>query len=266
MNIHNNLLSWFLNCFTIGRFLRGGPIMRTWVLVPGLMSILIFPGMVLADPTCLAGTVATVMAQGSCTIGDKTFNFNGTDGFGGSTGIFPASITFTPLVSPNNPGFELSGLPPAVSAAGTSQDVFFYDYFSVAAPGGQQITSINVTLNGVVQDGTTSFEESFAEACGTRNCADNIYKADFSPTTVKTDVISPSSNLFNGDFQLDNSSSTGSNALGGTTGFTSADFRFQESATSTTPEPPTLLLFGTGLLALGRRSRKFFLRASVHPE
>ena len=83
-----------------------------------LATLLLVPGFVRASPTCVTGSLASVISLGSCTIGDATFSFNPTTfgvWFPGLTtsdsvkGPAAADVTFTPLVSPTSAGFNLAG-------------------------------------------------------------------------------------------------------------------------------------------------------------
>jgi hypothetical protein len=80
------------------------------------------PTVAIADPLlpCVAGTVATVLAQGTCTIADTIFDFTSYRfiNFGNvSSPNSTADVTFMPLAGdPLNPGFRLAG--PFDSSAG----------------------------------------------------------------------------------------------------------------------------------------------------
>ena len=98
------------------RYSKAGTSNLVWIFLTCLVLALLAPRPASADTApCTVGTVATVIAQGPCTIGDETFEFT-TNYSGGYTDvgnpfktdytITPDQLSFTPLNSSTSPGIE----------------------------------------------------------------------------------------------------------------------------------------------------------------
>src|SRR5215471_17029751 len=76
---------------------------------------------------CQSGTLANLTAQGDCTIGSLTFNFQTASLYHGLPGSLPtdeSGIGFVPLVAPGMQGFRLTGPLSASGGAGTADSTY----------------------------------------------------------------------------------------------------------------------------------------------
>lgn len=125
-----------------------------------------------ADVACAPGTVASVLAQGSCTIGDKTFDFTAFRDVrqGIATANYATTILFTPLTG-QNPGFRLGG---AVAAAGSyGYDASVVDFKVFTTSGASWI--LGLTATGDPATLPNLYGESDAEAYGSMQSPLGLY-------------------------------------------------------------------------------------------
>lgn len=212
--------------------------------------IAIFSGISRAD-SCAAGSFSSLLGT-SCMIGDKTFTFNAGNS-DGDPSILPALI-FTPESTPTSAGFNISGFPGASSAVDQPNARYFIDFFT-AVPSSGTITSFTATLNGVSQDDPNDSTQESSAFLNDPSFAEDQYFSS-GGTTNHTQFVGGSEPTFGaggfGYFELKNSS-----ANGGSTSFTSADFVFNESTTTTVPEGSELAMLGISALGmLGGALRK----------
>lgn len=202
---------------------------------------------------CGSGSYADYITSGfNCTIDDKTFsNFqysysSNPPGFG----VPPGSVTVTPIMTPGDPGFQFStGWHASTSSGVQTQDSLFQFTVNVN-PGGNLITDVSLSMGGagfsgtgsVIIDetvclgatfpacsgGTVDFLEVFRDSSGTKTF-DSISFAGVSEVDVQKDV-------------LIDAGTNGSASLSLVTN--------QFSEGGAVPEPGSILLFGSGALAL----------------
>jgi len=226
--------------------------------------ILTAAGAARAD-TCGTTTLNNILGT-TCTIGDKTFAFAAT---GASfTGITSNQIIFTAdTTNPLAPGFTLSlatGGPFSVSSSGSSQSQIDANInYTVSVTNGTasllgstfSLGNATVTLSGASGDNgitdITNFLGSLSGASveafiqcmvpvGPSGCSTST-----GPTTV-TGVGTFSSPQVSALGQAGFEVLTDGNA---SASFTSATYDFNESASTTVPEPSTLLLSALGFAA-----------------
>jgi len=214
-------------------------------------------------PPCAGPTLQDVISLGLCTIGDKTFDFvSGSGGLenaetGATITLTASQLSFTPVNGASGPGFQIDGLPGTTSTTATAQYNFFIGTFSVTAPSGQEITATPVMLNGAVVVATNGFSRSQAELS---NSAFDFYGGSGTVSHISGAGGGFPETSFSGTFTLENQSnqttagSVGSDAAS----FLNAQFNFTELPAST-PEPSSLLLFGSGLLMTAGALRRKWL-------
>jgi hypothetical protein len=243
---------------------------------------LCLPNQSYAAPICPTDTIANIVALGSCTIADTTFTFGpptlaghqvwDTPPFAGTSQLGPSGslVIFTPQVSADSPGFNLSG-PFAVTGGfsckfgsglcgdGNLASVQF-GYFGVSAPEGSFITGTGLDLFGaVVTQGASERDNNLGNLVSVgMSGGPNVYMTGAGETQLSDSVIfsDPVPSLLSIGFfnTWDRSGDTSSVAQ-----FSSVTFSFDVAGsqeTSPVPEPTSLLLVASGVVTAGVRRWK----------
>jgi hypothetical protein len=193
------------------------------------------------------------LVQGfSCGIDDKTFsNWQYTFSSNpGGFGLPPGAVAVTPITTPGNPGFQFSGSWVASTSSGILSVDSLLQYTVNVNPGGHPITDLSLSIGGVgfmgtgqvVVDETVCLGATFPSCSG--GTVDFLRVARDSNENKTFDEIS-----FAGVTEVDVEKDILVNA--GTNGAASVSLvTNQFSEGGTTPEPASILLFGSGALAL----------------
>lgn len=209
-------------------------------------------------PACDTDTLADYIADGSCTIGDKTFTFTSTSY--STTGGAPAASAIT--VIPHNPGGGVEGLTFQGSwvLSGTNASMDSLISFTVANSTGaatiEDASFITLSGVGITGDGQLVINEGLC--LGGFPCPGGG-KALFAAGTTSGTFFLTDHTTFTPTGAVDASKdinlSVGAN--GGLVSMTSITDDFSQVV----PEPGSLLLLGTGLLSFGGLLRRRMLGA-----
>ena len=249
-----------------------------------------------ADPMCVAGTIATVMAQGACTIGDKTFDF--TKYYPSNTGNVSSAnaatnVLFTPLTgNPLDPGFELAAF--NSTAGDYTVESGTLDYTVSVTNGSANLIGDDVTVNNPTLTTAPIAAPGSGLAATAFDAFNYLYNAgaeadqsvqqyqytgeaasasSYSSGPVTFALISSGSGyVYFETYAYDYNYDTDTYGTGGTAtaAMSSVDYTFQEqSPVAVTPEPGTLLLFGSGLISIHeirwpRRALKLGRSGEIH--
>jgi hypothetical protein len=253
----------------------------TKILVP-VLALAALAGIMRADvPVCAQGTIASVLALGTCTIGNETFTFTGYDpetlGAGINSDNSAALVGFTPLTTSGSaPGFRLaatfssaetSNLPKNSSTAG-----YGYLYFDVATTNhDSRITGIETTMEGLAltttPDGSCSegscyavaaaYTYSYLTTLGTVSYVEPVQSQGSGQLpsshvrSYTSPFVTPSAQASGFAFfqtYAETYNGTGSSSASAT--FTSADYLIMEIAAVPEPSSIVLLVVMIGLVAL----------------
>jgi PEP-CTERM motif len=200
---------------------------------------------------CTNTTMDNYIVPGfSCGIDDKTFsNFNyvGTGNPPGY-GIPAGSVNVSPITTPGNPGFQFSaGWFVSTSSGVLTQDSLI-EYTVSVNPGGRLITDLSLSIGGVGFAGTGSIfvDEDVCIGATFPSCTggtvEHLQAFSSADGTQLFDSIS-----FNGVSVVDVEKDIELNA--GTAGNARLSLVTQQYSEGATPEPSSILLFGSGALA-----------------
>ena len=191
----------------------------------------------------------------SCGIDDKTFSnfFYSSTGTGGALAIPPSGVEVNPLDYPRNPGFLFTAAWGVGS--GESQDELLGSTVTVN-PGGAPITDTSLAILGVGFFGTGSVSVAETLCLGdlfSDNCAHGTTKTlftfDSSAGTKLTDQID-----FSGVTEIDVRKDI--ELIGGANGIAVLSGVQNNFSEGTTPEPSSMVLFGSGVLGLAGMLRR----------
>lgn len=216
-----------------------------------IACVALLSGIGFADP-CPSGTYADYLGQGfSCGIDDKTFsNFqysfsSNPTGFG----IPAGSVAVSPITTPGNPGLQFSASWLASNSSGILSMDSLFQFTVNVNPGGNLITNVSLSIGGVGTSGTGSVfvDETVCigatfPACTGGTVEDlSVFKDGTGQQTFDEITFAGVSEV---DVQKDVLISAGTN---GSARLSLVTNQFSEG---TVPEPASILLFGSGALAL----------------
>ncbi len=230
----------------------------------GSQLLLLFGCIVLMAGVGVAGVCPTTtydnyLGSGfSCGIDDKTF-FNFV--YSGSSnppgyGLPAGSIAVTPITTPQNPGFQFSGGWFASTASGITEQDSLIQYTVTVNQGGNPITDLSLSIGGVSWTGTGSVLVNetaclgavFPSCTGGQEITLSVYDSSVGSKLFDSASFAGVSEV---DVEKDITVQAGTN---GSAAVSLVTNQFSE----TTPEPGSLVLFGSGVLGLGALLRRRF--------
>ena len=201
---------------------------------------------------CPSGYMTTYLAPGfSCGIGDKTFSnwiYTSTSSPPGFE-IQAGSVGVTPITTPGNPGFQWNAPWLASTLSGVEGRDSFFEFQVNVNPGGAPITDVSLSIGGFGNRGTGSITVDETVCLGA------TFPACSGGTTERLQVYSNSGGFkafdeitFAGVTEVDVEKDVLIDA--GTNGSATLSLVTNQFSEGSTPEPASILLFGSGALAL----------------
>lgn len=209
---------------------------------------------------CPAGTMADYIGTGfSCTIGDKTFSnwfYTGTAN-PPNFALPPGSVGVVPQTQLLDPGFRFSAPWDVSTRSGVLSMDSDIDFGVTVSPGGQLITDVSLGIGGFNASGTGGVEVDETLCIGALFGSNG----SCSGTMRQLRAFSDSS----GTVAFNEISFAGVSQVGvekdilldaGTNGDADLSLVLNNFSEGTTPEPGSILLFGSGALALAAVLRR----------
>jgi hypothetical protein len=225
---------------------------------------------------CPTGPLSQILAIGTCTIGDQTFDFlqpvlankpvyfNGP--FAGNTGLAPAAsaITFTPNISAGGAGFTLAGAFGAFGAplrfdpfSGQQKVGNFFDavlgYMGVTPGSGKGLSGYSVSLGGAAVSAGTFGSYAVADLNSATAYLTDSGAAQLSNSVTYSQLVAVRQLYVSNIKTYEYSPNTADFA-----GFSSIQYSFSQQAIAPVPEPQqwALMLAGLALFSLWSRRRR----------
>ncbi len=217
-----------------------------------IACVALLSGIGFASPCPSGGYMITYLGTGfSCTIDDKTFShfiYTSTSSPPGFE-IQAGSVGVTPITTPLNPGFQFNAPWLASTLSGVQGRDSFFEFQVNVNPGGHPITDVSLSIGGFGTTGTGSITVDETVCLGA------VFPACSGGTTKTLEVYSNSGGFkaydevsFAGVTEVDVEKDVLIDA--GTNGSATLSLVTNQFSESTTPEPASILLFGSGALAL----------------
>lgn len=200
---------------------------------------------------CVSGTWAEYLAlnPNSCTIDDKTFSNFSYSYSPHDFGIPPASLSVEPITTQFNPGFRWTAAWNVSNGSGVPTQDSFIDYTVTVNPGGNLITDVSLSMGGASFFGTGSarVDETI--------CVGAMFPSCGGGTTYQLTVYDNGQQgfkpfdevTFAGATEIDVEKDV--ELTSGTNGGASLSMVSNQFSEQQTPEPSSILLFGSGALA-----------------
>ena len=211
---------------------------------------------------CAPGTWADYLAlnPNSCTIDDKTFSNFSYSYTPHDFGVPPASLSVTPITTHLDPGFQWTAGWNVSNGSGVPTQDSFIDYTVTVNPGGAKIIDVSLSMGGA------SFFGTGGARVDETVCVGAMFPSCLGGTTYQLSVYDNGQQGFKFFDSVNFSAATEIDVekdielTSGTNGGASLSMVSNQFSEQQVPEPGSILLFGSGALAVAGVLRRKLTR------